>query len=462
MSVALTPNAPSRGISTSADDLIALGNKHVTAGLGRCTEGILASGQGSYVTYEDGKKLLDFSCGIGVTSLGHCHPKVSEAAAKQCLTVVHAQCSIAFHRPYLELVERLLPVMPHPSLDSFFFWNSGSEAVEAAIKIARIATGRQHIISMQGGYHGRTYGAMAVTSSKTIYSEGVFPIMPGVFNIPYPYWHQHGVSPSTPTATLVAQSLYQLELVLAQKSAPKDTAAIIIEPLLGEGGYVQAPPEFLQGLRAVCDKHGFMLIVDEVQSGFGRTGKFFNIEYSGVRPDIMVIAKGLANGFPLSGVISRKELTDKLKTNTMGGTYAGNAVSCAAAVAVADAFKQENILSNVQARSKELFNYLEALRADPALAPYILDIRGTGLMVGVEFTSPSGPGAAFDPNTKADSPKSFASRVTKACLDRGMLILTTSAYEVVRFIPPLNITQADLKKGADIFAEAVKQVVKEG
>ncbi|KAH0585726.1 hypothetical protein J132_04287 [Termitomyces sp. J132] len=456
------PNGSSREVSTSADDLIALGNRHVTKGLSRLTEGILAKGQGSYVQYEDGKKFLDFSSGIGVTSLGHCHPKVSQAAAKQCLTVVHAQCSIAFHRPYLELVERLLPVMPHPSLDSFFFWNSGSEAVEAAIKLARVATGKQNIIAMQGSFHGRTYGAMAVTNSKTIYSEGVLPLMPGVFSIPYPYWHQYGLPPSTPSSTLVAQSLYQLELLLAQKSAPCDTAAIIVEPLLGEGGYVQAPPEFLQGLRTICDKYSILLIVDEVQSGFARTGKYFNIEYSGVRPDIMVIAKGLANGFPLSGVVSRKELTDKLKSGCMGGTYAGNAVSCAAAVAVADAFKEEKILANVQARSKELFARLETLRADPAVAPYILDVRGTGLMASVEFTSPSGPGADFDPLTKKDSPKNFASRVSKECLARGMIILTTSAYEVVRFIPPLNITAEDLKKGVDIFSEAVKQVVREG
>jgi len=422
----------------------------------------MTSGQGSYVEYEGGKRLLDFSSGIGVTSLGHCHPKVSQAAAAQCMTLVHGQCSIAFHKPYLQLVERLLPVMPHPSLDSFFFWNSGSEAVEAAIKLARVATGRQHIICMQGGYHGRTYGAMAVTKSKTIYSEGVFPVMPGVFSIPFPYWHQHGLPPSTPSSTLVSQSLYQLDLLLAQQTAPRDTAAIIIEPLLGEGGYAPSPPEFLQGLRQVCDKHGILLIVDEVQSGFARTGKYFMIEHSGVRPDIMVIAKGLANGFPLSGVISRKELTDKLKPGTMGGTYAGNAVSCAAAVAVADAFKEENILANVQERSRELFASLEALRSDRAVGPFILDVRGFGLMVAVEFTSPNPPGAQFDPVTKPDSPKNLASRVVKACIDKGLLILTTSAYEVIRFIPPLNISKEDLKKGTEIFGEAVRQVIREG
>ncbi|GLB44715.1 putative aminotransferase [Lyophyllum shimeji] len=455
-------SSPSRGVSGSGLSLHQLGQYHVTNGIGRLTEGIMTKGQGSYVEYDDGKRYLDFTSGIGVTSLGHCHPKVSQAAAEQCLTLVHAQCSIAFHKPYLQLVERLLLMMPHPSLNSFFFWNSGSEAVEAAIKLARVATGRQNIICMQGAYHGRTFGASAVTRSKTIYSEGTFPLMPGVFSIPYPYWHQHGLPPSTPPSELASKSLYQLDLVLAQQTTPRDTAAIIVEPLLGEGGYVPAPPEFLQGLRDVCDKHGIMLIVDEVQSGFARTGKYFMIEHSGVRPDIMVIAKGLANGFPLSGVISRKELTDKLKPGTLGGTYAGNAVSCAAAVAVADAFKQENILTNVQERSRELFAALESLRSDPDVAPYILDVRGRGLMVAIEFTSPNPPGGKLDPFIKPDSPKMMAQRVVKTCVKEGLLILTTSAYEVVRFIPPLNISPEELKKGMDIFTEAVKAVVKEG
>lgn len=204
--------------------------------------------------------------------------------------------------------------MPHPSLDSFFFWNSGSEAVEAALKMARLLTKRQNIICMQGAYHGRTFGAMAVTKSKTIYAGGQHPLMPGVFVMPYPYWHhQHAdADPGTSHAALTEASLYQLDLLLAQQTSPKDTAAIIVEPVLGEGGYVPAPPEFLRGLREVCDREGILLIVDEVQSGFGRTGTMFAIEESGVRPDIMVIAKGLGNGFPISGVVSRRELTDRL------------------------------------------------------------------------------------------------------------------------------------------------------
>jgi 4-aminobutyrate aminotransferase len=436
----------------------------------------MTKGEGSYVVYDDGRKMLDFTCGIGVTGLGHAHPKVSKAAADQCMQLVHSQCSIALHEPYIRLIERLLPVMPHPSLDSFFFWNSGSEAVEAAIKMARWFTKKQNIICMQGAYHGRTFGAMAVTKSKTIYSAGTHPLMPGVFSIPYPYWHQSNVPVSTPAADLSAHSLYQLELLLAQQTAPADTAAIIIEPVLGEGGYVAAPVEFLQGVRKICDKHNIMLIIDEVQSGFGRAGAWFAIEESGVKPDILVMAKGLGNGFPISGVVSRKELTDKLKVGSMGGTYAGNAVACAAAVAVNHVMVEEKILDNVQARSTELFSALNALKYDPSLAPHILDVRGRGLMVGVEFASASVSDHHFTThsaaslpanvsstrNHKSKHPENMASRVAKKCIEKGMLILTTSVYEVIRFIPPLNVSKEDMKKGCAIFAESVREVVKEG
>ncbi|KAF7973317.1 hypothetical protein HWV62_15561 [Athelia sp. TMB] len=442
----------------NGEALAEFGKKHVTKGLGQLTSGVMSKGQGSYMSFEDGREMLDFTCGIGVTNLGHCHPKVSGAAAAQCMDLVHGQCSIAFHGPYLRLIEALLPMMPHPSLDSFFFWNSGSEAVEAAIKMSRIITKKQNIIAMQGGYHGRTFGAMAVTKSKTIYSEGVAPLMPGVFQIPYPYWHQLGLPSTASEEEVVQKCLYQLDLLLKQQTAPSDTAAILVEPVLGEGGYIPAPASFLKGLREVCDKNNILLIIDEVQCGFGRTGTNFYIENSGVKPDIMTVAKGLANGFPLSAVISRTELTDKLKGGTLGGTYAGNAVSCAAAIAVTEVFEEEKILDNVNARSKELFDALNACQKKYPEA--IVEVRGKGLMAAVEFASPTY--SVHDPVYNTTAPKTLASRVAKRCIDKGMLLLTTSIYEVIRFIPPLNISQADMKKGCDIFAEALDEVVREG
>ncbi|KAJ7127303.1 pyridoxal phosphate-dependent transferase [Mycena crocata] len=447
---------------TASSDTVSLlqYGHHVTPGLARVAEGIMTSGKGSYVEYSDGRKMLDFTCGAGVTNLGHCHPKVSKAAADQCMTIVHAQCNIAFHGPYLRLIQKLLPLMPDPALDSFFFWTSGAEGVEASLRLARTATGRQNIICMQGAYHGRTFGAMAVTRSKTIFSSGVMPYMPGVFTIPFPFWHQLGFPPSTPISTLISHCLYQLQLVLTQQTAPSDTAAIIIEPVLGEGGYVPAPPAFLQGLRAVCDKHGILLIFDEIQSGFGRTGTMFAAEESGVHPDILVIGKGLANGFPLSGVISRKNVTEKLKPGSMGGTYAGNAVSCAAACAVIDAMEEENILENVSARSAELFAVLEAIKT--AHPNNVLDVRGRGLMVAIEFASPIGAGGALDSANVPDAPLNMAARVVKKCHARGLLIVTTSVHPVVRFVPALNISTADLATGTTIFREAVEEVVREG
>ncbi|KAF8193299.1 aminotransferase [Pholiota molesta] len=440
-----------RRLSTNSnppEDLHEFGVKHVTKGLGRITEGIMVKG-------EVHTKLLDFTCGIGVTNLGHAHPVVSKAAADQCMQLVHSQCSIALHEPYLRLIERLLPVMPDPSLDSFFFWNSGSEAN---------VDNRQNIICMQEqDYLFRRYSPLMVNIPLFSHLFSDIIVQPGVFSIPYPYWHQSNMPLGTSASVLSANSLYQLELLLSQQTAPADTAAIIIEPVLGEGGYVPAPPEFLQGLRKICDKHGILLIVDEVQSGFGRAGNWFAISESGVRPDILVMAKGLGNGFPISGV-----------PGSMGGTYAGNAVACAAAVAVNKVMVESNIFENVQARSNELFSALNALKYDPSINPHILDIRGRGLMVGVEFASPktseyhfsSHSAASLPPSSPHQSglnhPENMASRVARKCIEKGMLILTTSVYEVIRFIPPLNVTQEDMKKGCAIFAESVREVVKEG
>ncbi|KAH8993500.1 pyridoxal phosphate-dependent transferase [Lactarius akahatsu] len=446
----VVPQALTRSIATAPP--IEFAQRHVSKGLARLSEDVIERAEGSWVTFRGGRTVLDFTCGIGVTNLGHCHPKVSKAAAEQCLNLVHGQCGIAYHEPYLRLIERLLTIVPHASLDSFFFANSGSEAVEAALKMARGITRKQNIVAMQGAFHGRTFGAMAVTKSKTVYADGSSPLMPGVVTSPFPYWHHFNSAPGADDAELVRASLYQLELLLLQQSAPSDTAAVIVEPVLGEGGYVPAPPAFLQGLRDICDKNGLLLIIDEVQSGFGRTGRMFNIQYSGVRPDLLIMAKGLANGFPLSAVVSPKDLTDKLKPGTMVRLPS-------TPIEVADAFQEERILENVNARSAELFEALWALKADPTVGPHILDVRGQGLMVAVEFASPAH--SQFDPAVQKKTPPSMSMRVSKRCLEKGLLLLTTSIYETVRFIPALNISPEDLGKGIGIFKEAVEEVIHE-
>ncbi|KAK4049261.1 hypothetical protein OIV83_004197 [Microbotryomycetes sp. JL201] len=440
--------------------LAAFGTQRVAKGVGRFTDLVLAQGSGSYVSTDANRTLLDFTCGIGVTNLGHCHPKVTKAAQDQCATLVHGQVNIGFNKPYLGLIEKLLPVMPHPSLDTFFFWNSGAEAVEASIKLARQATGKQNVIVVQGSYHGRTFGTMAMTKSKTIYGEGFGPLMPGVFTTPYPYWHQVGVPQSTPVDQLVKQALYQLELVLKQQTAPRDTACVIIEPVLGEGGYIPAPPGYLEGLRKICDDNDMLLIIDEVQTGFGRTGKYFAIEHYQVRPDIMVMAKGIANGFPLSGIVSRKELMDKQKPGSMGGTYAGNAVSCAAGIACAEVMQEEKVLDNVAERSKEFFGMLNELKDDKEIGNAIAEVRGLGLMIGVEFNSPTD--SLTPSKTGAKIPANMAARVQAKCLEKDMLTLTTSVYQCLRFIPPLNISAQDMQKGIEIIRNAIVEVVREG
>ncbi|KWU45578.1 hypothetical protein RHOSPDRAFT_28732 [Rhodotorula sp. JG-1b] len=439
--------------------LAQIGAKHVAKGVGRYTEMVMTEGRGSYIKTECGRTILDLTCGIGVTNLGHCHPGVTKAAQEQVGTLVHGQVNLGYNKPYLQLIEHLLPVMPHKSLDSFFLWNSGAEAVEASVKLARHATGKQNIIVVQGSYHGRTFGTMALTKSKTIYGAGYAPLMPGVFTTPYPYWHQMGLPHTTSNDELVENALYRLELLLKQETAPRDTAAIIIEPVLGEGGYIPAPKGYLEGLRRICDENNMLLIADEVQTGFGRTGKNFAIEhYPSVVPDVMVFAKGVANGFPLSGIVSRKELMDKQPAGSQGGTYGGNAVACAAGVAVQRAFKEEKVLENVAARSDELFGMLRELQADAKIGDTIAEVRGLGLMVGVEFKSPT------DPYTPAQGkvPAKMASRVQNKCLEKDLLTLTTSVYETMRFIPPLNISKEDMAKACQIIKEAISEVVHEG
>lgn len=445
------------------------GEQHVARGVSRLTTNVLKKGAGSWVWNDQGRKLLDLTCGIGVTNLGHCHPRVSQAAHAQVDEIVHAQCAIGYSEKYLQLIQAMIPTVAKidPRLDSFFFWNSGSEAVEASIKLAREATRKNNVIVVQGSYHGRTYGAMALTKSKTIYSEQHGPLMPGVYVTSFPYYSQLGVSPETPKSELVAQSLHQLRLLLAQQTAPNETAAILLEPVMGEGGYVPAPKEFLQGLRQIADEHGILLIHDEVQSGAGRTGDFWATEQSGVKPDVMIFAKGIANGFPLSGIVSRKEITDKQKPGSMGGTYAGNAVSCAAGVAVLESFEKERVLDNVQARSQQLFSFLENLKTQSPAGHLIEDIRGRGLMVGLQFKRPFVSGDSDHAATNAawlvdgEKREQMAPKISKKCAEKGMLILSTSVFDVLRFIPPLNISEEDLTQACQIFQESFEEVAQE-
>ncbi|CAG8581122.1 11970_t:CDS:2 [Acaulospora morrowiae] len=441
----------------SVKQLAEYGAHHINRGVSRMSNLVIEKAKGSWVWTVEGKKYLDLSTGIGVLSTGHCHPKVVKAVQEQAANLNHGQVNIMFHKPMLDLIKKLKPIMPASNLDTFFFWNSGAEAVEASIKLARQATKKQNIIVFEGSFHGRTIGTMSLTTSKTVYKVGFGPLMqPGVHVAPYPYCFKCPVHRAAPDKyhlnNCCNNPIDQIELLLKQQTAPQDTAAILIETVLGEGGYVQPPKSFFPKLKEICDKNDILLILDEVQCGFGRTGKMFAVEHYGIVPDIMVMAKGIASGFPLSAIVSRKELMDKQLPGSMGGTYSGNAVSCAAAIATLEIFEEEKLLDNINARSSQIYSLLDK-KLKPILPSKVdVDIRGMGLMIGLEFTG---------------VPSGFAASVAKESLEKqDMIILTTSIYETIRLIPPLNITEEEVDDGVERLCKALsvvlERLVKEG
>ncbi|MFN2243478.1 MAG: aspartate aminotransferase family protein, partial [Anaerolineae bacterium] len=318
---------------------------------------------------------------------------------------------------------------------------SGAEAVEAALKLARQATGRPNIIVFQGSFHGRTVGTMSLTTSNTIYRVGYQPLMAGVFVAPYPYAYRYGWTPEQSTEFC----LQELRHLLAMQTAPRETCAVLVEPVLGEGGYVPPPADFLEGVQQICTEHDLLFIVDEVQSGFGRTGRWFGHEHYGVQPDVMIMAKGLASGFPLSGIAARPDLMEKWIPGSHGGTYGGNAVSCAAAAATIRVLREEELVENSARMGQHL---LAGLRAMQKRFPGIGDVRGLGLMVAAEFTTADG---------KPDTTTAKAIRVK--CLEQGLMLLTCGPYgNVIRWIPPLIVTQGQLDEALEIFEDAVAKV----
>ena len=354
--------------------------------------------------------------------------------------MLHGQANIVFHKPMLQLVQELLPLVA--PLDSFFFSNAGAEAVEGAVKLARKATGRTNVVVFQGSFHGRTVGAMSLTTSKTIYRGGYQPLMAGVFVAPFPYAYRYGWDVERTSAWC----LDELDLLLATQTAPNETAALLVEPVLGEGGYVVPPASFLQGLRERCDRHGMLLILDEIQTGFGRTGKWFAYEHFGVQADIITLAKGLASGLPLSAIVSTRELMARWPAGSHGGTYGGNVVATAAAVATIQAIREENLLDNAVQRGAQLTSGLRHLQEE---YPVIGDIRGLGLMIGTEFRDSGG---------KPD--KITAKAVSQECFQRGLMLLTCGPWDnTIRWIPPLVVSREQIDQSLSIFADALAEAV---
>ncbi|PDY27966.1 aspartate aminotransferase family protein [Bacillus thuringiensis] len=399
--------------------------------------------KGPYIYDINGKEFLDFTSGIGVTNTGHCHPRIVNAIKHQAEKMLHAQATILYNTPITKLSHKLCDLLPS-ELNCFFFSNSGSEAVESAIKLARHATKKTNIICFQGGYHGRTVGAMAVTTAKSIYRKFYQPLMPGVIVSPFPY----EIGNNFDSDELTKRCLKELEHILLTQTSPEETAAMIIEPILGEGGYVIPPKSFIQGLREICDKYEILLIFDEIQTGFGRTGKLFAMEHFEVTPDILVIAKGLASGLPLSGIAASQELMSRWITGSHGGTYGGNILAAAAAIETINVLKEEELVENSKKTGEILLNYLKGLQE---MYPFISDVRGLGLMIACEFLDHEGL-----PDSKT------AKRIRELCVERGLILLTCGTQDhVIRWIPPLIINKLHVQDAVSIFSSALLQYKEE-
>jgi 4-aminobutyrate aminotransferase len=379
----------------------------------------VASGEGSWVTTTTGERYLDFSGGIAVTSTGHAHSHVAAAIAAQAQRFIHAQANVYTHDLMQPLAAKLAELSP-AGIDTFFYANSGAEITEAAVKLAKQATGRPNIIVFQGSFHGRTHQAMAMTTSKTGYRAGHAPLPSGIFIAPYPDVDAADVDAE------VRRAIAGFDQLLTMVTAPSETAAVIIEPVLGEGGYIAAPSGFLEAIDQRCKQHGMLFIADEVQSGFGRTGKMFAIEHYDVSPDIVCMAKGIASGFPFSALGTRRALDDRWPKGSHGGTYGGNPMGCAAALATIEVLTGEGFLTHVDERGRQLADGLRELQRRHRS---LVHVRALGLMVAAQFDLPASTSA-----------------VVAHCLDEGRLILMTAgaAGTTLRFMPPLTVSADEI------------------
>jgi 4-aminobutyrate aminotransferase len=404
-------------------------------------------GRGVRIEDVDGNEFLDFAAGIAVTSTGHCHPEVVAAIQKQAAELIHISGTDFFHKPLTELAERLSAVAPMPGPHKFFYGNSGAEAVECALKLARYHTGRQNVIAFLGAFHGRTMGALSLTASKPQQKRRFGPMLPGVTHVRYPYAYR-GCSggPEEEEAFSMGCARYIEEKLFKTMLPPEEVAAIFIEPIQGEGGYVVAPDNFLRELREICNRHGILLVADEVQSGAGRTGKWWAIEHSGVQPDIVCMAKGIASGMPLGICMSRAEIMDWVP-GSHASTFGGNPISIAAALATMDVLEREGI--DNAANVGEFI--MERLRGWKHSHPLVGDVRGRGLMIGIELVK--------DKATREPA-AALRNRVETLAFEKGLMILGCGETSI-RLCPPLIVSKEEAAVALDILEDCVTEVEKE-
>lgn len=400
---------------------------------------VIAEGRGAIVTDVDGNSFVDFTGGVGCLNVGHAHPRVVAAVQEQAARFFHSDFTIVPYEIYVEYAERLIAVAPFSGPAKAAFFNAGTEAVENAVKFARGYTRRPAVIGFEGGFHGRTLLSLTLTSKTHPYKAGLGPFAPEVYRVPFPDEYR-GIT--------ALDALDALERTFSAQVAAETVAAIVVEPVQGEAGFIAAPQEFMDGLRRICDREGILLVVDEVQTGFGRTGRMFAIEHYGIEPDLITVAKSIAGGLPLSGVVGKAEIMDSLWDNAVGGTYVGNPIALAAAVAVLDVFEDEGLVE----RSQEIGETTRArMLAWQERFEAIGDVRGLGAMMAVEYVE--------DRGTKAPAP-GIASRVAEEAALRGLLLLKAGIHSNCnRVLCPLVITDAELEEGLAAWEEALEAVL---
>jgi len=412
-------------------------NDAISRGVGMTTQIYADKAENSEIWDVEGRRYIDFAGGIAVLNTGHRHPKVVEAVKNQLDRFTHTCHQVVPYENYVALAERLNKMVPGNFEKKTIFATTGAEAVENAIKIARCATGRSAVIAFTGGFHGRTFLGMALTGKVVPYKVGFGPMMGDVFHVPFPL-EMHGIDVET--------SLDVLDKLFKADVDPKRVAAIIVEPVQGEGGFYDVPRPLMKALREICDEHGILLVADEVQTGFARTGKLFAMEHYDVVPDLTTMAKSLAGGFPLSAVTGRAELMDAPGPGGLGGTYAGNPLAIAAAHAVLDVIDEENLCDRANQLGNRLKQRLEAIRAD---VPHIMDIRGLGFMNAVEFKVPG----TDKPNTD------FTNAVRVKALEKGLILLTCGVYSnVIRFLAPITIQDEVFNEALDLIEASIREV----
>jgi 4-aminobutyrate aminotransferase / (S)-3-amino-2-methylpropionate transaminase / 5-aminovalerate transaminase len=400
---------------------------------------VIDRGDGATLTDVDGNTFIDFSGGVGCLNVGHANARVTEAVQEQAARFLHTDFTIVPYESYVTLAERLVATAPISGPVKAAFFNAGTEAVENAVKFARAYTKRSAVIAFEGGFHGRTLLSLSLTSKTHPYKAGLGPFAPDVYRVPFAQDYRGPDS---------ADALAALERALVTQVAAESVAAIVIEPVQGEGGFVVAPPEFLAGVRKICDDNGIVLVVDEVQTGFGRTGKFWGIEHYGVEPDLMCVAKSIAAGLPLSGVLGRAEIMDAPGDSAVGGTYVGNPVAQAAALAVLEVFEEEGLVE----RAGQIGDTIrERMLAWEQRWPAIGDVRGLGAMLAIELVE--------DPATKAPAPD-LATKVAEAAAERGLLLLKSGIYSnCIRVLVPLVISDAQLDEALGVWEDALDSVL---